>query len=157
MTTPMVSSSLATGPLFGMAMARLRDPGRAREAAVDALTAGYLSLSRLKEPSRFGSWVRTILHRSCLKQLRACHTSATLDPDLPAGDSLPDRSLEERGTALRLRQCLDGLSPGYREPVVLHYFQGFSIAEISCWMNLPEGTVKRRLHDARQKLKAPAL
>ena len=40
------------GPLFGMAMARLRDPDRAREAAADALTAGYLSLSQLKEPSR---------------------------------------------------------------------------------------------------------
>ena len=67
--------------LFAMAVARLGDPVAAREAAVDALTQGYVHLAQLREPSRYGSWIRSILHRSCLAQLRARTVKAQLDPE----------------------------------------------------------------------------
>lgn len=140
-------------PLFAMALARLRDPVAAREAALDALTQGYVSLGQLREPSRFPSWIRSILHRSCLKELRDRALKVALDAGVPDPQASPDQSLQERSMAGRLSQSLNALPATYREPVVLHYFMDFSIAEIAGLLGVPGGTVKRRLHEARRVMK----
>ena len=41
----------------------------------------------------------------------------------------------------------------YQTVIVLHYFQELSISEIALTLNIREGTVKSRLHNARKKLK----
>ena len=46
------------------------------------------------------------------------------------------------------------LSPIYGEAVELHYLYGWKIDEIAAAENLPEGTIKWRLHEARKKLRA---
>ena len=63
----------------------------------------------------------------------------------------PDR-LEDEIERQELREAVRRLSPGFREVVLLHYFQGLGIAEISRMLNLPEGTISSRLSRARKKL-----
>ena len=46
------------------------------------------------------------------------------------------------------------LSPIYREVIELHDIQEWSIAEIAEAKDVPEGTVKWRLHEGRKKLRA---
>jgi len=53
-----------------------------------------------------------------------------------------------------LRILILGLSQVHREAIELYYLQGYSIAEIAKFLDVPIGTVKRRLFDARQKLKS---
>ena len=50
-------------------------------------------------------------------------------------------------------EAIAELSPIYREVVELHYKQRWSIAEIALEKNLPDGTVKWRLHEARKQLR----
>lgn len=45
------------------------------------------------------------------------------------------------------------LPPKYRTVVHLHYYEGFSVAEIAAHLGCAEGTVKAQLHRARAKLK----
>jgi len=45
------------------------------------------------------------------------------------------------------------LSKRHRETVTLFYINGYSIAEVAGMQQVAEGTIKARLHDARQKLK----
>ena len=78
---------------------------------------------------------------------------AQLDPETQDPGASPDRALEESETAHRLLRSLSALPPKYREPVVLHYFMSFSIAETAKWLAIPDGTVKRRLHEARHVMK----
>ncbi|UCG51764.1 MAG: RNA polymerase sigma factor [Candidatus Latescibacterota bacterium] len=69
------------------------------------------------------------------------------DPD-------PERlaiSTEER---VAVRIAVDKLEDSYRLPVLLHYFQGLSVAEIGVVLGIPQGTVKSRLHAGREKLRA---
>ena len=140
--------------LFGMAMGRLGDEFAAREATVDALSQAYMSLAQLREPERFGSWLKSILHRGCLRRLRDGSRTTRLDPDVSDDSMRPDHLLEQREVGGELRAALRQLSPILRESVVLHYFMGFSVKEIAGFLEVPEGTVKRRLHDARGSMRS---
>jgi len=70
-----------------------------------------------------------------------------------SGDPGPDQlavSAEERNL---LRKAVDALEDTLRLPVLLHYFQGLSTAEIGEVLGIPGGTVKTRLQRAREKLR----
>ena len=49
---------------------------------------------------------------------------------------------------MRLTQALKKISPEHQEVVILHEMDGFSYLEISQMLEIPEGTVKSRLHHA---------
>ena len=38
-------------------------------------------------------------------------------------------------------------------PLLLHYLEGFSVAEVAQILRIPQGTVKSRLHHARKRLR----
>ena len=52
-----------------------------------------------------------------------------------------------------LKEAIDSLSPKLRIVIVMKYSEGFSITEISRTLKIPEGTVKSRLSQAKDKLK----
>lgn len=57
------------------------------------------------------------------------------------------------GKAERLRSCLARLSEDERALLALRFDEGFSIEEIAGMLDVPEGTVKSRLHYAKQRLR----
>jgi RNA polymerase sigma-70 factor (ECF subfamily) len=52
-----------------------------------------------------------------------------------------------------MRRAVLRLPPRYRDPMVLFYFEERNLAETARVLDLPEGTVKARLHRAREMLK----
>ncbi len=50
--------------------------------------------------------------------------------------------------------AINQLPPMFKEVILLHYYQGYGIAEISEMMDLPEGTISSRLSRGRKKLEA---
>ena len=57
------------------------------------------------------------------------------------------------GVSDRLARALRVLPRKHREVLALHYRDGFGVAEIAALLHIPAGTVKSRLHHARQQLK----
>src|SRR5262249_27941176 len=66
----------------------------------------------------------------------------------------PLDALITRERAHRLWEALDRLKTIDREVLVAFYIQGQSLIEIADELEAPVGTVKRRLHTARKRLKA---
>lgn len=66
---------------------------------------------------------------------------------VPAPDELGKWAEEQE-----LMTAVNQLSPGFKEVVLLHYYQGYGIADIAQMLNLPEGTISSRLSRARNKL-----
>jgi len=64
--------------------------------------------------------------------------------DVPA-----DVLMEREETNLQLKREVNGLKWHYKAVVVLHYFEGRSIRDVSEVLKIPEGTVKSRLAKAR--------
>ncbi len=53
-----------------------------------------------------------------------------------------------------IMKAVNQLSPDFKEIVLLHYYQGFGISEISEMLSIPEGTVSSRLSRSRKKLES---
>jgi RNA polymerase sigma-70 factor, ECF subfamily len=139
--------------LYAIACSRLRDPRQAREVVHDAFVQAYLSLPALRKGNSFGPWIRTILYNACLKNLGRHHREIPLEEGLVDIQESPQIRLEEQQAGKDLSHALDELTPLNRETVILFYFFDFSIEEMARFLNIPPGTVKRRLHDSRTKLK----
>lgn len=65
----------------------------------------------------------------------------------------PEHLAEQRELQTIVRRMLDELAPIHRAVLTLYYLNDHSIPEIATMLDLPEGTVKSRLHHARKILK----
>lgn len=71
----------------------------------------------------------------------------------PQLELIPDeRAVDERLEKQELLKAVHALPAQFREVILLHYYQGYGIAEISEMLNLPEGTISSRLSRGRKKL-----
>lgn len=138
------------------AVARLiiRDRDRAKDAVQEALVRAWRDLPSLRDPDRFEAWLRRLLVRACTDELRQARRRVfeveLTDLHHPAvGDSsiaLADREALERG--------FRHLDADYRSVIVLHYYLGLPLPEVAHAVGTPVGTVKSRLHRAREALRA---
>lgn len=70
-------------------------------------------------------------------------------------ESIPGAdSIAEFADKSELMETVHMLSPAFKEVVLLHYYHGYGIVEISQMLDLPEGTISSRLSRARKKLEA---
>ncbi|MFG0318529.1 MAG: RNA polymerase sigma factor [Planctomycetota bacterium JB042] len=65
----------------------------------------------------------------------------------------PDGDLVAREEGERLRRTLQRLSPPLREVFVLRHVEGLPAVDVAEALGLPEGTVRRRAHEARLRLR----
>ncbi len=52
-----------------------------------------------------------------------------------------------------IQQAIDALSPNQKIAIVLHYLADLNLREIAYILQIPEGTVKSRLHYGRENLR----
>jgi RNA polymerase sigma-70 factor (ECF subfamily) len=110
-------------------------------------------IGRLREPARLRAFLFGIAHRRVMDHLRARYavppgTEAELDA-LAADGPEPDAGLEAR----EIERGLERLPPVEREVLSLFYLDELSLAEVSQVLGIPVGTVKSRLHRARNLLR----
>ena len=138
-----------------------------REEAEDVSQEAFLSLhrhgKRFRAESRFSTFVYRVAANAALNRRRTLGRSRTriqrLGERQAAGDDLPyaPRDPEDatagRELSAHVRSALDRLSPALRMPVILYDIEGLPYAEIASVMGVAEGTVKSRIHRARQALR----
>ncbi len=132
--------------LYRIAVSFLKSDADAADAVQDALLTAWEKRYSLRRMEYFGTWLTSILINRCKQQLRTRRSTVELSEQIPA--SLPDTTV-----SLALRLALEELDLAYRLPLLLYHLDGFSIAEISRILLLPQGTVKSRLSRGRAKLK----
>ena len=69
----------------------------------------------------------------------------------------PEMLAEEEEWRRTLQQAVDALPQKHRIVIILHYLEGSSLKDISYIIGVPEGTVKSRLHYARESLRKAIL
>jgi RNA polymerase sigma-70 factor (ECF subfamily) len=137
--------------VFNVALRMLRDDEEARDAAQNAFVKAYEKLASYDPRFRFFSWLYRIAVNECLNVRERRRPRQSLADDLPSADRA-DREVESRELAERVQAALMTLSLDYRLVVVLRHFAELSYAEMSEVLQVPEKTVKSRLHTARQRL-----
>ena len=132
--------------------------GEAAEAARDVVQETWVGAIRglrgLRDPAQFPAWIYGIATRKCADAIRSNTRRRRLDARA-AADGDTDRAV----TSLTSEQQIDlatairGLPPIHRAAVHLFYGEDLSVEEIASVLGIPAGTVKSRLHHAREALK----
>jgi RNA polymerase sigma-70 factor (ECF subfamily) len=127
----------------------------AEEACQDTLLALARGIGRFEGRSAFRTWLHRLAAnraRSTYRVLRrrfATEATGVMPPDRPD----PRRTSVVAGTRLDLLDALESLPAEFAEPVTLRDVMGLSYREIATLMDVPEGTVKSRIHEARRRLR----
>jgi RNA polymerase sigma-70 factor (ECF subfamily) len=149
------SLAVAAGDrLHAVAHRILRDIDLAEDATQQALLAIWRDLPQLRDPARFEAWSYRLLVRACYAEARRTRRWAPnlhlLPSDEPAAadelSPIVDRDQLERG--------FRRLSIDHRAVVVMHHYLDLTLAEIADALEVPEGTVRSRLHYAMRGLRA---
>jgi RNA polymerase sigma factor (sigma-70 family) len=138
------------------------EPALAEDAAQEALLQALTRLGELRDPDRFGAWLRGIGLNTCRYWLRqgarqrwsweALREAGQLDqPDDARND--PASVVERLDDVAAVRDALAALSGGQRAAVVLCYLAGLPLARAAAILGVDTGAVKARLHKARRTLK----
>ncbi|MEU3839074.1 RNA polymerase sigma factor [Streptomyces sp. NPDC028635] len=112
------------------------------DAAQEALTAVFKSLRTLKDPAALHGWVRAIAVREAVRTAR--RAARTVPADLT---TLPARG--DPQLSADIRDVLDRLSPEHRAVLMLRDVEGLDERTAAALLGVRTGTVKSRLHRAR--------
>lgn len=145
------SASLA----FRVALGVLRNREDAEEIAQEAFLRAYRNFSQLREREKFRGWLARISFRLALDRLRSTGRRQRREfavlADTPAAQTVEDIAAANEFQA-RLERAVDELPEKLRVVVILAALQGHDTREVAALLDLPEGTVKSRLHGARKTL-----
>ena len=143
--------------VFGIVMARLRNRSEAKEVTQDVFVQAMRKLPQLREAERFVGWLRQIAVRMSINRAVRRPNEAICGPDTFAGVESEPRdplvSLMQQEQASQVRDGLDRLRDLDRETLWAFYFEGRSLKEMADDFESPIGTIKRRLHTARNRLR----
>lgn len=143
--------------VFGIVLRRLRNRAEAAEVTQDVFMTALRKFDQLQDCRRFAGWLRRIAVRlSINRAVRRPRDRYGSDEHLAGVSSRgpgPFLSALRNEDAQQVRDGLDRLKKLDRETLVAFYFEGRSLIEMSHSFATPVGTIKRRLHTARNRLR----
>ncbi|MBT7861078.1 MAG: sigma-70 family RNA polymerase sigma factor, partial [Gemmatimonadetes bacterium] len=146
----------------GYAWSLLGDFHLAEDAAQDAFIQVLGDLTSLREAAAFPGWLRRIVFKHCDRHTRRAGLSTVplegvveLTADMKTPNPLDE--LERAEAAGVIRIAVASLPEHQRETVTLYYIGEHSQSEIATFLDITEGAVRKRLHDARKSLKETLL
>ncbi|MCU0492784.1 MAG: sigma-70 family RNA polymerase sigma factor [Chloroflexaceae bacterium] len=132
------------------------DAHLAEDAVQEAFLEAYLCLGKLTDAAAFPGWFRRIVIKRSDRLVRGkqFHMVPLLEANgVPAAEADPPTLAERRELQNQVQQGLAALSDEERLLTTLFYFAGYQQHEIASLLELPLGTVKKRLFLARQRLR----
>jgi RNA polymerase sigma-70 factor (ECF subfamily) len=150
--------------VLAIAASYANDPDDAKDIYQDVFLRVYRSLNQFQFRSEFSTWLYRITTNVCLtyrtrKQARSFASLEEVDIlDEPDGDwrsktISPERQAQSAEISRHIERAMQHLSPQQRMVFTLKHFEGYKLAEIASMMECAEGTVKRYLFTATEKLR----
>jgi len=133
-------------PLFRTALAFLKNEHDAIEAVQEITYRAYKKIHTVKEPSYIKTWLTRIMMNYCQDQIKK-NKRLVMDERVSESLVTNDRS------QLEITEALSTLSDAEQQLIYLKYFQDVKIKDIAILENIPEGTVKSRLHRIMKTLR----
>jgi RNA polymerase sigma-70 factor (ECF subfamily) len=149
--------------VFGLLLRMLGNREEAEDASQDTFLNLHRHGHRFRSESRFSTFVYRVAVNAALNRRRSlgrrrAHAEAFEEAQSvghlgPSADPDPERALAGDELRARLGRELLALPEALRAPVVLFDVEGLSYGEIAEVLEVAEGTVKSRIHRARQALR----
>lgn len=145
----------------------LNDPYEAEDVTQEAFLRAYKSLPRFRGASSFHTWLYRIasnLAIDVVRKRKRQDPTFSLDEPLESEDGEYERELPDetggpedrtstRETRVAVRRAIMDLPEKLRDVMILYELQGETYEDIAGILDVPLGTVKSRLFNARNRLK----
>jgi RNA polymerase sigma-70 factor (ECF subfamily) len=140
--------------IFRVAFSVLRHRQDAEDVAQEAFVRAHRRFGQLRDRDRFRAWVVRVTWRLAIDHLRTVRRRTTRELHLlQITPQTTEDALVSAERAEQLWTAIDALPEKLRIAVILSAIEGHDIREVARLLAVPEGTVKSRLHAARQLLK----
>jgi RNA polymerase sigma-70 factor (ECF subfamily) len=141
-------------------------PEEAEEVLQEAMLNAFRNLRRFEGRSQFSTWLTRIVINTALMRLRArkqrrdvsldatmCDGDLSLAERLPAAGPDPEQVYARRELRAKIERSVAQLSPVLRSTFLMREVQGLSTKRAAALLKVPIGTVKARLHRAKNHLR----
>ncbi len=142
--------------LLSAALQKCGDIHEAEDLTQETLMAALSFMSNGHEILDLRAWLLTVLSHKWNDSLRKKYRrpAVLMGEDFEiADDSYLADDIEKNNEAEHIRKTIAFLGRVHRDVIVRHYMNGESVADIAKSLGVPDGTVKRRLHDGREQIK----
>ena len=136
----------------------LRNPHEAQDAVQEAFLRVWRFRGSVPDGDARKAWLYRVVVNACMSRARAQQSRSGKD-DGPTGlerladaAPAPEELAEQSSRAGDVAAALADLPEHLRVPLVLRFYAGLSEKEIATAIDRRPGTVKSRLHEARQRL-----
>jgi RNA polymerase sigma-70 factor (ECF subfamily) len=143
--------------VYAVALSRLRNVTEAQELVQEVFMHAMTKLPQLRDPHCFAGWLRQIAERMAINRLTRRGPVHGAEPAVL--ENIQGEAIDPLDELVRMEQkskLWDGLArlkPVDRATLVAFYINGRSLKQMSREFETPVGTIKRRLHVARNRLR----
>jgi len=151
------------GRVFGLLMRMLGNREDAEDVAQETFISRHRHGHRFRHEARFSTFVYRVAANAALNRrrtlgrknarIRKLQTRQAAGDDLPSSPRDPESATFGAQVQARVQDALLQLPPDLRAATVLYDIEGLSYREIAAVLEIPEGTVKSRIHRARSALR----
>ncbi|MDF2672877.1 MAG: polymerase subunit sigma-70 [Clostridiales bacterium] len=134
------------GKLYKIAYMHVKNEQGALDIVGETVYRAYLNIKKLKNCQYFDTWLVKIVTNAAMDYLRKNKPSVPFD-NLAIGEPFADAS------TIELYSLVDKLDSKQKTVIILKYFEGYKISEISNIMDCTESSVKNYLHKALTRLR----
>jgi RNA polymerase sigma factor (sigma-70 family) len=151
--------------VYTICLRMVRNREEAQDLAQDSFVKVFAMLERYNPTYAFSSWLFKITSNLCIDSLRKRRIegvpmdepvksdSGDYTRQYESGEDDPETVTIKKERAGYLTRAIDNLPPHYKLMVLLRHQEGLSYEEIASTVGIPLGTVKARIHRARQMLR----
>ena len=135
--------------VFGLALRRLGDRGRAEDAVQETFASIWRSAASYRPDRGPGApWLYAVARNAIVDRTRGRVDVPAEIPEQAAHEPGPPELAEQSWVAWRVHRALEELPDREREVIALAYWSGLSQSEVAEFLGLPLGTVKTRTRSA---------
>ena len=141
--------------VFGTAYLMTGNHSLAEEQMQEAFLAAWRGIKGFEIGCPFKPWlVRILVNRVLAQQRKHTLPTVSLDGlDLSNQSVDPAEEVESLDRRMAVRRALSGLNQEHRQVVILRYFAGLTVPEVTQATGQREGTIKSRIHRALNRLR----
>ncbi len=140
-------------PLLYYAASLTGNPDSGLDVLQEVWIRALRSIRKLKDPGSLRSWLYSITHGIAVDRIRKNYSREQAEKvQLEDFHEADEPSFAEEDAAA-IHQALSQIGIKHREVLVLRFLDDLSIAEIAKVIECSEGTVKSRIHYAKQAMK----
>jgi len=139
--------------VFGLALRRLGDRGRAEDAVQETFASIWRSAGTYRPERGPGApWLYTVARNATVDRSRERIETPSEVPDEATDEPGPAEQTEQNWLTWRVHSALQELPEREREAIALAYWSGLSQSEVAERLGIPLGTVKTRTRSGLARL-----